>query len=106
MLVKILIIAVFIVLVMAVVLPKLRGPTVVSATPARGSRLALNLLASAALLLLILALFCLLLWLGGLAGIVTGGGEVLNGTGLLRIGGVLFVLSIACALAAWTKRPR
>ncbi|OZI56697.1 hypothetical protein [Bordetella genomosp. 4] len=105
MLVKILIIAVFIVLVMYVVLPKRRVSTV-SAAPTRGSRLALNLFASAATLLFILALFCLLLWLGGLAGIITGGGEVLNGTGLLRIGGVLFVLAIACALAAWTKRPR
>lgn len=106
MLVKILIIAVFIVLVMYVVLPKRRVSTTVSAAPSRGSRLALSLFASAATLLFILALFCLLLWLGGLAGVITGGGEVLSGTGLLRIGGVLFVLSIACALAAWTKRPR
>jgi len=105
MLVKILIIAVFIVLVMYVVLPKRRVPTV-RAAPARGARLALTLLASAAMLLFILALFCLLLWLGGAAGIITGGGEVLNGTGLLRIGGVLFVLSLVCAFAAWTKRPR
>jgi len=106
MLVKVLIIAAFIVLVMALVLPKRRTPATVPTRPTRGSRLALNLFASAAMVFLILALFCLLLWLAGLAGVITGGGEVLNGNGLLRIGGVLFGLSIACALAAWTKRPR
>src|SRR5690606_39126856 len=100
-------IAVIIVAVLYLVLPKRRRPPAAPlATPARGSRLALNLFSSAAMLLLILALFCLLLWLGGATEVVSGGGNVLAGNGLLRIGGVLFGLSIACALAAWIKRPR
>ena len=106
MLVKILIIAVFIILVMYVVLPKRRVPTTYGTPPRRTGRLALTLLASAAMLLFILALFCLLLWVAGATEVITGGGEVLSGTGLLRISGVLLVLSIVCAFAAWIKRPR
>lgn len=102
MLVKLLIIAVFIVLLLYVVLPKRRVPT---AAP-RAGRLMLTLLASAAVLLFILALFCALLWLGGIAGVVAGSGDVLGGTGLLRIAGLLLVLSIGCAIAALMKRPR
>lgn len=105
MLVKILIIVAFILLAMYAVLPKRREP-MRSAAPARSGRLALTLFASAAMLLLILALFCFLLWVGGMAGVITGGGDVLNGDGLLRIGGVLLVLSLVCAFVAWTKRPR
>jgi len=102
MLVKLLIIAVFIVLLMYVVLPKRRMPP---ATP-RAGRLMLTLLACAAVLLFILALFCALLWLGGISGTVTGGGEVLGGTGLLRIAALLLLLSIACGLAVLFKRRR
>ena len=105
MLVKILIIVAFILLAMYAVLPKRRVP-VRTTVPTRSGRLALTLFASAAMLLFILALFCLLLWVGGLTGTITGGGDVLNGNGLLRIGGVLFVLSLVCAFVAWTKRPR
>lgn len=106
MLVKILIIAVVIALIMYVVLPKRRVPAPAVSRPKGKGRLALMLLTSSAMVLFILALFCALLWLGGLSGIITGGGDVLGGTGLLRIGGVLFMLSIACAVAAWMKRPR
>jgi len=102
MLVKLLVIAVFIVLVLYVLLPKRR--TV--AAPARAGRLVLTLLASAGVLLFILALFCALLWLGGIAGVVTGGGEVLGGTGLLRIAGLLLVLSIVCGVAVVFKLRR
>src|SRR5690606_17198274 len=108
MLVKLLIIAVFIVLLLYVVLPKRRGP----AAPPRAGRLMLTLPASAAVLLFVLLLLCGLsaicarLWLGGMSGAVTGVGEVLGGTGLLRIAGLLLVLSIACAVAAPLKRPR
>lgn len=105
MLVKILIIAAVIGLILYLVLPKRRVPKV-RAAPTRGSRLLLNLLASSAMVLCILALFCLLLWLAGAAGVITGGGEVLGGTGLLRIAGVLFILGFACAVAAWLKRPQ
>ena len=106
MLVKILIIAVFIALIMYVVLPKRRVPAPAAARPKGKGRLVLMLLTSSAMVLFILALFCTLLWLGGLSGMITGGGDVLGGTGLLRIGGVLFTLAIACAVAAWMKRPR
>ena len=101
MLVKLLIIVVFIVLLLYVVLPKRRAP----AAPPRAGRLMLTLLASAAMLLFILALFCALLWVGGVSGVV-GGGEVLGDTGLLRISALLLLLSIVCAIAALLKRPR
>lgn len=106
MLIKILIIAVIIGLIWFWIFPpKHRAPKVRAVPPPRG-RLVLSLLSSAAVLLFILAFFCLLLWLGGVAGVVTGGGEVIAGTGLLRIAGVLLLLAIICAVAAWYKRPR
>ncbi|MBO1111610.1 hypothetical protein [Bordetella petrii] len=102
MLVKLLVIVVFIVLLMYVVLPKRRAVP----APARAGRLTVTLLACAGVLLFILALFCALLWLGGISGAVAGAGDVLGGTGLLRIAGLLLVLSIVCAIAALMKRPR
>jgi hypothetical protein len=104
MLIKILIIAAAIGLILFVVLPKRPVPQAPIAPRKEGSKLVVSLLASAAILLGILALFCFLLWLGGLAGVMTGGGEVMSGNGLLRIMGVLLLLAIACAIGAWLKR--
>ncbi|MVW71131.1 MULTISPECIES: hypothetical protein [unclassified Bordetella] len=105
MLVKILIIAAFIGLILYVVLPKRRIPQA-PAVPARRGRLVFSLLSSAALLFIILALFCLMLWLGGATSAISGSGEVLSGNGLLRIAGVLGILALICGITAWIKRPR
>lgn len=105
MLVKILIIAAVIGLILYAVLPKRRVPRAPVA-PARRGRLMFTLLSSAALLFLILALFCLLLWLGNATSAIPGGGEVLSGAGLLRIASVLAILAFLCGITAWIKRPR
>jgi len=106
MLVKILIIAAAIALILFLVLPKRKVPTAPAHRRPEGSRLVISLLASAAVCLSILALFCFLLWVGGAAGMMTGGGEVISGNGLLRIMGVLLLLAIACGAVAWIKRSR
>jgi|GEM_PF-3539283 len=105
MLIKILIIAAAIGLILFLVLPKRRVPEV-RVVARKDGRLLVSLLTSAALLLGILAFFCLLLWLGGITGVITGGGEVIHEGGLLRIMGVLLLLAIVCAIGAWLKRSR
>jgi len=99
-LIKLLIIAAVILGVLYLVLPKRRA----HAAPAPANRLALTLLATAGVVLFILSLFCALLWLGGISDTVTGAGDVLGGTGLLRIAGVLLALSLACGVIVVFKR--
>lgn len=81
-----------------------RGVQPVAYAPARPRRPAFIALCIAAAIAAIAALLTAVLWMGSVAGGVTGGGYRGEADFLLPVSGALLALSVACAIGAFFKR--
>lgn len=97
MLLKVVLLLVVIVLILYFVLPAKRADQLAATVGRRGNRVMMVLLTLGAIVMFLISALCALIWLGSIAGGVTGGGEVLQSDTLLRLAGLFLVLSLVCA---------
>jgi len=97
MLLRILLLLAVIVAILYVALPTRRIEQIANHVGRRGNRLMMTLLTLSAMVFLALAALCAIVWLGSVNGGITGGGDVLSSTTLLRLAGLFLLLALACA---------
>ncbi|MCW0208986.1 MAG: preprotein translocase subunit TatB [Achromobacter sp.] len=84
--------------------PPRRGPAAAPYAPARPRRPAFVALCVAAAISTVASLLSVVLWMGSVAGGVTGGGYRGEADFLLPVAGSLLALAVACAVGAFLKR--
>jgi len=97
MLLRILLLLAVIVAILYFALPARRIEQIANNVGRRGSRLMMTLLTLSAIVFLVLAALCAIVWLGSANGGITGAGDVLSRDGLLRLAGLFLIVALACA---------